>query len=253
MRRGMPRRLTEFLWLLKGELYQLRSQWFWYLVFMSFSPLTYLFFLWIYGGVRTPEAQMYIITGAVANGAVSSAMLSLGQSIGGMRDKHALEYYASLPVSKLSFIGALATRGVLLSFPSSLTILLVGSAGLGVPLRVNPVTLVIAYLAGAFSLAGVGAVIGFYSRDSQMVSLHTQIVTPLLVLFAPVYVPLNQLPAFLQTTARFLPTTYVAACLRAAIGYATTPYWPSLAVVLVWAGVTLALALSRAGWRGMAE
>jgi ABC-2 type transport system permease protein len=245
--------LTEFLWLLRGELYQLRSQWFWYVVYLSFSPLTYLFFLSIYGGVRTPEAQLYIITGSVANGAVASALVSLGQTIGRMRDQNALEYYASLPVSKLSFISAVAAKGVLLSCPSSLVILAVGVGTMGGSIHVSPILLIVAYLAGAFSLAGIGAVIGFYCADTQSVGLATQIIAPVLVLFAPVYVPLQQLPPILQVSARFLPTTYVAGCLRSALGYERNTYWGSLAVVMLWVLASVGLQLARVGWRSARE
>ncbi len=36
----------EYWWLLRGELYRLRLQWFWYLVVMSFAPLVTMAFLW---------------------------------------------------------------------------------------------------------------------------------------------------------------------------------------------------------------
>lgn len=246
--------VTEFAWILKGQMYVLRRQWFWYVVYLSFSPLTYVFFLWIYGGTSDPEARMYIVTGAVANGAVSSAMLSLGQSIGRLRDQNALEYYASLPVSKLAFIAALAARGVILSVPSSAIILIVGTIGLSLPLAPSPLLLIAAYIVGACSLAGLGAVIGFYSNDSETVGLVTQVVGPLIVLFAPVYVPMKQLPPLLQSTARLLPTTYVASCLRCAMsGSIDSTYWNGLVIALIWSVGGLLLALFGAGWRGAQE
>ncbi|MCL4425118.1 MAG: ABC transporter permease [Firmicutes bacterium] len=252
--RMIRRFITEYLWILKGQMYALRSQWFWYVVFLSFSPLTYVFFLWIYGGAQDATTRLYIVTGAVANGAVSSAMLSLGQSIGRLRDQNALEYYASLPILKVSFILALASRGVILSLPSSAIILVVGTLGLGLPTIPQPALLVLAYLIGAYSLAGLGSVIGFYTRDSETVGLVTQIVGPLIVLFAPVYVPLKQLPGPLQATAQFLPTTYVASCLRHAVSGSIGPeYWYSLTIVLVWSLGGLALSLLGAGWRGSQE
>lgn len=246
--------LTEFVWILRGQMYVLRRQWFWYVVYLSFSPLTRLFFLWIYGGARDPKSHLYIATGSVANAAAASAMLSLGQTIGRLRDQNALEYYASLPISKISFILALATRGVLLSLPSSATVLAVGMLALNLPLTINPIPALLAYFFGAYSLAGLGAIIGFYSTDSEMVGLITQVVVPLLVLFAPVYVPIAKLPSVLQATAKFLPTTYVASCLRSAIlGSVGLPYWRDLVVVVIWFFVCLLLALVRVDWRGAQE
>lgn len=251
--RAARRLWVEFSWLLRGQLYELRSQWFWYLIYLSFYPLTFLFFLWIYGASADPDAALYVVTGAVANGAVSGAMLSLGQGIARLRDQHALEYYASLPIAKFSFVAALATKGVLLSLPASLTILFVGTAALGLPLHVSPVFLILAYVVGSYSLAGVGAIIGFYS-STQNVGLITQIVGPLIVLFAPVYVPASRLPTLLQSTARFLPTTYVATCLRTAVtGAPAALFWPAFAVTLGWSCGGLVLGLAKANWRGARE
>ncbi|MHB8926491.1 MAG: ABC transporter permease [Bacillota bacterium] len=241
---------TDFRWILRGQLYGLRTQWFWYLVFLSFSPLTFLFFLWLYGGAKSPEATLYIVTGSVANSAVTAAMLSLGQSIGSMRMQNALEYYASLPVSKLAFILAVATRGVLFAFPSSFVVLIIGAVAMGLPLApaIGPTILV--YFLSAYSLAGLGAVVGFYGRTPEAVGLATQIVQPFLVLFAPVYVPMAQLPAALRVAARYLPTTYVAEALRAAItGSLGARFWLDTGVIAAFTVAGLALAHARADWR----
>lgn len=242
--------LTDFWWILKGQLYALRLHWFWYVVLLSISPLTFLFFLWFYGANSSTPDTLYAISGAIASSAVTAAMLSLGQTISGMRETNVLEFYATLPVSKVAFIASLAGRGVLLAFPSALVVFVIGSLTLGSPVWGNLGILAIAYFAGAFSLAGLGAFIGFYSRTPETASLATQVVQPLLVLFAPVYMPIERLPSVLQATATLLPTTYAAEAIRVAFGLGNMwVFCRNVLVLLALGAVTLLLSVRRAAWR----
>ena len=238
----------EYWWLLHGQLHQLRLQWFWYVVMMSFVPLVTMAFLWFFTG-RSPEALLFIITGSITTALCTSAMLTLGQNIGYMKEPGSFEYYASFPISKPVFILALATRSVILSIPSSVILLLIGAFIFGVPMRPSPVTILIFILAG-YSLAGLGAFVGFLSRDGQTAGLVTQIIDPLIIFLAPVYIPGEHLPRFLQYTSRFIPTTYVANALRASVaGSVTSQTWLEIGLLVVWTVLTLWAASRKLAWR----
>jgi ABC-2 type transport system permease protein len=230
----------EYWWLLRGQLHQLRLQWFWYVVMMSFAPLITMAFLWFFTG-RSPEALLFIITGSITTALCTSAMLTLGQNIGYMKDAGSFEYYASFPVSKPVFILALATRSVIL--------LSIGAFIFGVPMRPSPITILIFILAG-YSLAGLGAFVGFFSRDGQTAGLVTQIIDPLIVFLAPVYIPVERLPRFLQHTAKLLPTTYVANALRASVaGCVTSRTWREIGFLAAWTLLSLWAASRKLAWR----
>ena len=238
----------EYWWLLRGQLHQLRLQWFWYVVMMSFAPLITMAFLWFLTG-RSPEALLFIITGSITTALCTSAMLTLGQNIGYMKDAGSFEYYASFPISKPVFILALATRSVILSIPSSAILLAIGAFVFGVPMRPSPVTIIIFILAG-YSLAGLGAFVGFFSRDGQTAGLVTQIIDPLIVFLAPVYIPVECLPRFLQHTAKLLPTTYVANALRASVaGSLTSRTWHEIGFLATWTIFSLWAASRKLAWR----
>ena len=143
-----------YLWLLRGELFQSRTTWFSYVVMMSFAPLVTLTSLWFFSG-SSPSVALFIITGSITTAASTSAMLTRGQDIGQMKDAGRFEYYASLPISKAMFILALTTRSMILVVVFRL------------PMNISPVTIIVFLLAG-YSLAGLGAFIGFFSRDGQM-------------------------------------------------------------------------------------
>lgn len=234
-----------FWLLLLSELFRFRLEWFWYLVQMSFQPLAllaFVYFLW-----DDPRAAEFAVAGSLVVTMSTSAMLSLGQHVGWMKDTNAYEHYAALPVSKAIFLAAIATRGVLLSLPSLLTVTVVGYLALGI--RVTAVGVVILFL-GAYAMAGLGSFIGFWSRDSQVASLATQVLATIIIFLAPVYVPLERLPAFLRCMALVMPTTYVAHGLRLAVsGARLSAVWPDLAILVGLAAVSLVIVPLRVPWR----
>jgi len=116
-------------------------------------------------------------------------------------------------------------------------------------MRPSPVTIIIFILAG-YSLAGLGAFVGFFSRDGQTAGLVTQIIDPLIVFLAPVYIPVERLPRFLQYTSRFVPTTYVANALRASVAVSVTSQtWLEIGLLVVWTVLTLWAASRKLAWR----
>jgi ABC-type multidrug transport system permease subunit len=66
---------------------------------------------------------------------------------------------------------------------------------------------VLAILFGGYSLIGIGAIVGFYSKTGRVAGLATQYLGPVITFLAPVFVPKEALPRFLQVTSTILPTT----------------------------------------------
>jgi ABC-2 type transport system permease protein len=239
--------LRNFWWLLRSQLFELRLAWFWYLIQMAFVPLSFLAFLWLFLGQKQPEAMLFIVTGSLVMNISLGAMLSLGQEIGWLKDENAYEYYASLPISRGVFLTALATRGVLLSLPSTFMVFAIGALSFGLAFNV---TALFVLIMNAYAMMGLGAFIGFWSPSGRVANLVTQIVQPLIVFFAPVYITWEQLPVPLQVTARFLPTTYAAEALRKAVtGASLFQLWPEVLVLLGFTVISLYLVTFKLDWR----
>lgn len=239
--------LRDFWWLLRSQLFNLRLAWFWYLIQMAFVPLSFLAFLWFFMGQARPEAMPFVVTGSLIMNISLGAMLSLGQDIGWLKEQNAYEHYASLPISKAVFLAALITRGVLLSMPSTFLLLAMGAFFFNLLPNVGALLVLVL---SAYAMSGLGAFIGFWSPTGQIANLATQIVQPLIVLFAPVYIPLEQLPYPLQITAHFLPTTYAARALREALtGASLLELWPEILILASFAVVSLVLVPYKLDWR----
>jgi len=117
------RKLVVDSWLVfVSRMFEVRHMWVWSVVMISFFPLSIMGFLLLFGE-STPERILYIVTGSITNAVSLQAGLSLGQRIGSMKAHRVFDYYASLPISKLSFIFGLNLNALLLCVPSSLILL----------------------------------------------------------------------------------------------------------------------------------
>jgi len=242
------RRIGQFFWLLVSEMLVLRVHWLWYLVQMSINPLVFMVFLGFFWATDT-RSIVYVATGTAALALMTSSMLSLGQEIGYLKETQAYEHYAVLPISKLAFILALATKGMLLALPSAFITLLVASQVFSLHLSFSPATLLVMVLAG-YSLAGLGAVIGFYSPNARVASLVTQLILPPMVYFAPVFVPAEKLPRIVASISVVMPTTYVASALRAVLRRSLDPHALfDIVVLLTITVVSLLVASAKVDWR----
>jgi|SRR5579884_3807039 len=240
--------LRDFAWLLRGELFLLREEWFWYLVQATFVPVSQLLFLWFLVGRGSPQRMGFFLTGSLVLSLSFGGMLSLGQHLGLLKAYNAFEYYATLPIAKAVFIAAVTTRGMLLSLPSAGLVLGLGRALFG--LTVPPLGLLVLALA-AYAMSGFGAVVGFWSPTAQVASLATQVLQTIIVFFAPIFYPLSALPWPLRLTARLWPTTYAAEALRGAVaGAPVAALWRPLLVLAAFAALSLVLIPRKLDWRG---
>jgi len=239
--------IRDFGWLLYSQLFDLRTMWYWYLIQNTFTALMLMVFLVFFVGEVGPERLRFIFVGALVANMGSGMMLSLGQTIGRLKYWNAFEHYAALPISKTIFIAALIMRGVIIATPSLLIMLMIG--GIGLDLWVPPVALLILIL-GGFTMAGIGAFIGFWSPTGEVAGIATQVVSPFFIFLAPVFFPLEHLPGPLQVVARFIPTTYIAQALRAAIaGRIYGEFWLDLLILVGFAFVFLGLMPLKLDWR----
>lgn len=237
----------KWMLLLKSFMLELRVYWVWMVGFACFNGAVFVLFMWLLGA----EGALFAITGSITMTLASNAALSLGQYIGGLKQMNAFAFYATLPISKLSFITALATRQLIFSLPSIVFLLIFGKLLFGLTLTFHPVLILIIIL-GGLSLVGVGALIGFYSPNGQFAGIATQVVQPIITFLGPVFVPYESLPFILQKTAILFPTTYIARALRAALtGGVGMRVYQDLGALLVWIVLSLVLVYPRLDWRGL--
>jgi ABC-2 type transport system permease protein len=173
----------------------------------------------------------------------------VGNSLSWEKHQGYLVYFKSLPISKFTFILAILLEGIVFSLPSVITIFVVGGWYLSVPMELHWGILPLLFLA-AYSVAGVGVVIGLLSPNHQMTNLMTNFAYMGITFLSPVMVRMDQLPVFLQKISYLLPTTYVAEAFRTLLAEGWThTVTQNVGMILLFSGFTSIIILTLTRWR----
>lgn len=238
--------LRKQFYLIKAELLSLRLSWQWSLLIVLVAPLSMLMFLYLLVGQHNPAYMTYAITGNIIMSLVTGTMLTLGQELGLLKQIRGFDYYASLPLHKLQLIIAYLVRATVTTLPSILILIGVGGLLFKVELSIHWSLFLIVLLAG-MSLSGLGVIIGVYSRNASQASTITQVLQPLIVYCAPVFIPVESMPTILRAISYFIPTSYVANAVRASLNGLVDG--KSILILLAFCIVSIYLVEFKIDWR----
>lgn len=233
------------IYLIKSELLSLRLNWKWSLLIVLVSPLSVLFFLYLLMGENN-NYMPYMVTGNIVMSLVTGTMLTLGQELGLLKQIRGFDYYAVLPIRKIYLIIAYLVRATLTTIPSILVLMFIGKYILKLPIVFHVSFIVIVLLSG-ISLSALGAFIGMYSKDSEQASIFTQVIQPLIVYCAPVFVPSEQMPQMIKYISYMIPTTHVANALRSSFNGQFD--WKSIGILVIFSIVSIILVEFKMDWR----
>ncbi|MBT9165291.1 MAG: hypothetical protein DDT22_00821 [candidate division WS2 bacterium] len=239
--------INDIVFVFLSQVLVIRHRWFWTCFMVVFYPLAYAAFVFLLVGADK-KMPLYIVTGSITTALTTSAMLTLGQRLGGLKDLRAFEFYASLPISKLAFIFGLITEGLISSLPSAIILLFIGMLLFGFSIH-NILLFTVTIILAGYSLAGLGAVIGFRSRSGGIASIITQIINPIIIFLAPVYMPPEKFPYLLQKTSWFLPTTHVARLFRNSLEGTSAGNMESLIILLLFLVTSILVVEFGLDWR----
>ena len=245
----MTRAWTELRFLFVALLLEERGWWFGTLIISTLFPLLLVFGMGYVGGAREPDELAYVVSGSVVVSLTTMGVTVLAQGLAGARERGELLYYASLPISKATFIAAFVAAKLLMQLPGVLLALIGGSLIHGLPLAASPTALLVIPLA-ALSLSGVGAALGLLSPSYQATNALSQLVLFVVLFASPVMIPAELLPAPLQWLGYLLPPTYAADALRLGLaGAADERLLLDLGVLAAFAALSLVGVARGLPWR----
>lgn len=206
----------KILWL--EQILEIRTSWYFFLIFSMVMPLAMVFgFTRIGSGLTDRTSQLFIISGSAILTATSDGLMSVAQRLGSLKKEGALIYYASLPISKTAFILAVVFSRLPLSWPGIITPLVVGPLLNGTPVEFNPWIIFLIPLTG-LTLSALGMALGALLDSLELIAVITNGLIFILLSAAPIFMPVAALPLPLQILSYFLPPTYAADALRQALG-----------------------------------
>ncbi|MFC4469415.1 ABC transporter ATP-binding protein/permease [Streptomyces xiangluensis] len=205
---------TSFKYLWFEHMLIVRTSWHVHMVFGIFMPLTMVFgFSRIGSGLTDQASLLYIASGSGVFSIAALGTTAIAQRIGAIKAEGSMMYYASLPISKVAFVTAFVAARLLLIAPGLVTSLLAVEVLYDIELTLSP-TLLFVYPLTALPLAALGLVIGSLIDKIELISIVTYMLNFLLLLGAPLLIPLESLPLALRVISYAMPTSYGADAIR---------------------------------------
>jgi ABC-2 type transport system permease protein len=206
---------VKYLWL--EQILEVRTVWYWYAVFSLFMPLAMVFgFTRMGSGLADRASLIFIISGSAIFAVANDGLYTMAIRIGSMKKEGMLLYYASLPISKAAFIIAVMLSRLVITLPGMLVPMLFGALIYDVHLEFNLWIIVLLPLM-ALALSSIGMAFGSLINSLELIQIIVNMLLFVLVLAAPIFMPIQSLPLPLQILGYLLPPTYAADALRQAL------------------------------------
>jgi ABC-2 type transport system permease protein len=222
----------KYLWL--EQMLEIRTLWYWYFVFSLFLPLAMVFgFARMGSGLTDHASLIYIISGSAIFSVANDGLYTVAVRIGSMKKEGMLLYYASLPISKIAFVIATVLARLIVTLPGMLAPLVFGSVVYHVNLEFS-LWIVLLLPLVALAMCSIGMALGSFITSLEMIQIIVNMLLFMLVMAAPVFIPVQALPLPLQVIGYLLPPTYAADALRHALnGTIGTAFYTDIAVLVV--------------------
>jgi ABC-2 type transport system permease protein len=205
----------KYLWL--EQMLEVRTTWSWVLMFGLLMPTAMVFGLTRIGnGLSDEQSLLFIVSGAAIFSVANEGIGTLAQRIGVLRQDGMMVYYASLPISRISFLAAMVFSRLLLILPGLITPMIVAKLMYDTDFVISPALLLVLPLS-CMALSAIGLAIGTLVRSMDLLLVIVNLMIFVLLLVAPVLIPIESLPVPLQVFGYLLPPTYAAESLRLAL------------------------------------
>jgi len=190
------------------------------------------------------RSVLYLSTGVTVINLYILGLVMCPQIVGQQKMAKTYEYIQSIPVPRSVAFLAWYTLTVMVGTPAMVISLTAASIRYHESFAVSPLVVFAVLLVSLCSLA-VGYALGNAISQPMVTQVLTQVLNFFVIGFAPVCIPPEQLPGWLQTLNQFLPFESMAIVMRSALTTGGGENVPgAYAVLAVW---TLAC-LSIAGW-----
>jgi ABC-2 type transport system permease protein len=211
---------------------EIRTIWYWYFIFSLFLPLAMVFgFARMGSGLTDRASLIYIISGSAIFSVANDGLYTVAVRIGSMKKEGMLLYYASLPISKIAFVVAIVLARLVVTLPGMLAPLVFGSVVYHIDLDFSPWIVLLLPLM-ALAMCSIGMALGSFINSLELIQIVVNMLLFMLVMAAPVFIPMESLPAPMQILGYLLPPTYAADALRHALNQTIgTAFYTDIAVL----------------------
>jgi ABC-2 type transport system permease protein len=192
----------------------------------------------------------FLIPGLLGMNLMNSGMWGIGFALVDMRQRKLLKRFVGTPMRRGDFLLALASSRLILMIIEVGLLLAFGA--LFFHMRVMGSIPAIALIAaiGSLTFGGVGLLTASRAQKIESVSGLINLVMMPMWIFSGVFFSYERFPAIMHPLIKALPLTALNDALRASIleGTPLVQQWPRLLVMILWGGISFALALKLFRW-----
>jgi ABC-2 type transport system permease protein len=238
----------KYLWF--EYLYEFRAYWYWHIIFSLLLPAAMIFAIGHIGsGLMDENSQIYIITGTVILAVTTEGLGGMASRIGSMRRDGIILYYSSLPISKSAFLFSVVLSRLMNVIPGVIIPLILGPTLFHVHIQIT-LWLVLLLPLIMISQSIFGLALGVAITNTDIMLTIVSALQGIVVLIAPIFIPIASLPLPLQILGYCFPPTYAADVLRHALtGSIDTAFYTDILILFVFSVVGLVVVNRRLRWR----
>ena len=192
----------------------------------------------------------FLIPGLLGMNLMNSGMWGVGFALVDMRQRKLLKRFVGTPMRRGDFLLALMSSRLVLMVIEIGLLLTLGVLVFHMKVLGSIFTILLVGAVGALAFGGVGLLTASRAQKIESVSGLMNLVMMPMWIFSGVFFSYERFPAAIQPLIKALPLTALNDALRASIleGTPLIRQWPRLLIMIVWGGVSFALALRWFRW-----
>jgi ABC-2 type transport system permease protein len=192
----------------------------------------------------------FLIPGLLGMNLMNSGMWGIGFALVDMRQRKLLKRFVGTPMRRSDFLLAMASSRLILMIIEVGLLLVFGVLFFHMRVLGSFASIALIAAIGSLTFGGVGLLTASRAQKIESVSGLINLVMMPMWIFSGVFFSSERFPAIIQPYIKVLPLTALNDALRASIleGTPILHQWPRLLVMIVWGGVSFALALKWFRW-----
>jgi len=201
-------------------------------------------------GITVP-IKTYFAGGLIAYAIMLNCFSTLLVTLTTQRESGQLKRYRGTPVPSWTFIASLILRSLLLVGVMIVVILLLGNVAYGVHVRAEALLGLVVYAAlGTATMCSLGIALSAFAPNADAASVIGPFSAVILSFVSGVFIPVDQLPSWLEDFGKVFPLYHLAAGIQTSLGTSsgTGLVGGDVLSLVIWTAVGMFVAVRRFRW-----
>jgi ABC-2 type transport system permease protein len=202
------------------------------------------------------SAQAYFTAGIVAYAVALSTFTTLAVSLTTQRENGQLKRYRGTPMPPWTFIVGQIVRATTQALVMTVVLLAVGAVLYGVPIPGSTFPAFLLYVVlGTATMCSLGIALSAFTPTPDAASTIAPFTVVILAFFSGIWIPVDQLPAWLETVGKIFPLYHLALGLQTTLSPDATGSGldgENVLILAIWAAAGARIASKRFRWEPQA-